>query len=191
MTKEEFKKKITGEKPSSYKIRNSYGVRDYLKYYRNTRPDKSSYVLTPETFYKILRRVGDLLCESLSAGESLVLPEGMGEIIVSRKKVRDSFEDGKFRTSRFVDWGATLDLWYEDRESYENRTLLFREEDTKTIIRYSSKNATFVNKIFYDLHLTKYITKAIGRRSNTEFDNAVILNMKDAGDIIDLYRHDR
>lgn len=186
----EFRKSINGKKPETYEIRNSYGVKDYLKYYRSIKPDKPSFVLKPEQFYKILRKVGDILCESIKNGEDLVFPEKMGEILTTKRKAKDFF-DGKFRTTRYVNWGATLDLWYESPEDYKNRTLIYREEDTYTTVKYSVRNAHYANKMFYDFHLTKYITRNAGKRNNTEFDKAVLLNTDYGNSILDLYRHDR
>ena len=32
--------------------------------------------------------------------------------------------DGKLKTNLPIDWNKTLELWYEDEESYKNKTLI-------------------------------------------------------------------
>jgi hypothetical protein len=53
----------------------------------------------------------------------------MGTLEIRKKPARVSIVDGKLVTNLPIDWDATLKLWYEDKESFENKTLVRVESE--------------------------------------------------------------
>ena len=73
----------------------------------------------------------------------------MGRLEVRKRSNSIKFKDGKVVTDLPVNWDATLKLWYEDEESYNNK-ILIREENKETFrIHYNKIKANYNNKSFY------------------------------------------
>ena len=67
-----------------------------------------------------------------------------------RKVERDiEFKDGKLVIKLPVNWDATLKLWYQDEDAYNNKTLVRFEDREVFIIYYNKWSATYNNKSYY------------------------------------------
>lgn len=119
--------KRVGE-PRTHKVKNSYGVYDGFKYYRKNRPKESKYVLTESQYFSIIRKVNKLIGDSLIDGEDITLPYRLGRLEIRKYEARITVHGKKIRTNLPIDWDRTLKLWYEDKESYKNKTLIKVEE---------------------------------------------------------------
>jgi len=53
----------------------------------------------------------------------------MGSLEIRKKPSRISIVDGKLVTNLPIDWDATLRLWYEDKESFDNKTFVRVENE--------------------------------------------------------------
>ena len=71
----------------------------------------------------------------------------VGIVILVHKYAKDN----KIKTYMPIDWDATLKLWYEDAESYKNKTLVKKEEKEYFRIKYDKTRADYNNKSFYKL----------------------------------------
>lgn len=155
----EFKSRIKkSRQPKTYRVRNSVGIYDGFKYYRKNKPDNKLFVLTESQYFAITRKVNLLLAEELSKGNDIKLPKLMGTLEVRRiDKTIKIGEDGKVHTNLAIDWDKTLELWYNDPESYAKKTLVRIETDKIFKLYYNRTNATYNNKSYYEFIFNKYL----------------------------------
>ena len=185
-TLQEFKRRIRfpADRKKEYRIRNSWGVYDFYKYYRKTKPEGSKWILSDVQYYAIFRRINELLADHLVKTGMLDFPYRMGRLIVMRKECGSWIDpQGKRRTSRHIDWDRTLDLWYEDEEAYKNKTLLYSEAPQRIFIKYNKHKARYRNKYYYEFKPNR----DIDRRVKNESVVSLIINRGMSNEINKLY----
>ena len=162
MTYEEFKFNVQHlNSLRIHKVKNSYGVYDGFKYYRKNRPKEHKYVLTESQYFSIIRRVNELLGEALINGEDVTLPYRLGRLEVRKYEARITTDGKKVRTNLPIDWDRTLKLWYEDKESYKNKTLIKVEEKEIYKVYYNKNVAEFTNKAFYQFDVNRELKRRL------------------------------
>lgn len=154
-------KKVTESRV--HKVRNSYGVYDGFKYYRKNRSKDHKYVLTESQYFSIIRRINELLGESLTFGEDVLLPHRMGRLEVRKYKSNISIKDGKLKTNLPIDWDKTLKLWYEDAKSFKNKTLIRINQKELYRIYYNRNIAEYTNKSFYQFFANRDLKKRLAQ----------------------------
>ena len=164
-----FKNKIKKVNSSrEHKVRDSYGTYDAYKYYRKNKPKESKYVLTESQYFNIIRSINKQLANNLLNGETVVFPHRMGSLILKKKESVISFKDGKLKTNLPVDWDSTLKLWYEDKESFENKVLIRMEERDLYKVCYDKSKANFNNKTFYTFNVNREIKVQLKNKIKNE-----------------------
>ena len=108
----------------THKVSGSLGVYDAYKYIRKNKWFDIGRPLTEHEFYSIIRRVNNYLAEELLKGHDISLPHRMGRLELRKYDAKIYLKDNKVVTNLPIDWDKTLRLWYEDKESYDNRTLV-------------------------------------------------------------------
>lgn len=148
----EFKRRIRrATEHHKHKIRNSLGVYDAYKWYRKNKPKDKKYILTESQYFAIIRQINNLLVTEIAKGNEVILPHRMGTIEIRKyEKSIKIGEDGEIRTNLPIDWDNTLKLWYEDEESYKNKTLLRLDEQEIYKIVWNKENVNFNNRSFYE-----------------------------------------
>ena len=157
---EEFKSDIikrSGKGRKKAKISNSFGVRDVFKSLRKKHWYNIGRPLKEKEFYHIIRNINNLLAEELSKGNTVKFPARMGELELRKHEVGASLKDGKLKISYPIDWKKTVELWYDDKEAYDNRILLRYNTDQVYRIKYSIFSARYENKCFYQFALNRKI----------------------------------
>ncbi len=144
-----------------HKVTNSYGIYDGYKYYRKNKPKDKKYILTESQYFAITRKVNSLLGEALSNGEDITLPCRLGRLEIRKYEARITIEGKKIKTNLPIDWDKTLKLWYEDEESYKNKTLIKMEEKEIFKIHYNRIVADYNNKSFYQFDVNKELKKRL------------------------------
>lgn len=147
--------------PRIHKVKNSYGVYDGFKYYRKSRPKEDKYILTESQYFSIIRKVNKLLGEALVNGEDITLPHRLGRLEIRKYKARITVDGQKVRTNLPVNWDRTLKLWYEDEESYKNKTLVKVEEKEIYKVYYNRNVAEFKNKTFYQFDVNRELKRRL------------------------------
>lgn len=178
-TFEEFKVRTTN-KERHFKIKNSWGVYDYYKYYRRYRPKGREWALNEKQFYGLFRRVNQLLGESFIQTHKLELPYRMGKLELQQEKVKSYFEDGKVKTNRNIDWDATLKLWYEDKEMYKDKRLIYVDVPVRPRFRYVKTMAMYTNKLFYEFSINRFLAHKVMSNIDDQlplFGDAIINNL--------------
>lgn len=185
-TLQEFKRRsrFPADRKKEYNIRNSWGVYDFYKYYRKTKPKDPKFIISDVQYYAIFRRVNELLVDSLVRTGELEFPYKMGKLIVFKKTLKSWIApNGERYTSRKVNWDKTLELWYNDEEAYRNKTLLYFENDEGLTIRYNKTKAEFKNKYYYEFKPSR----DIDRRVKNESVVSLIINREMSKQINGLY----
>lgn len=147
--------------PRFHKIKNSYGVYDGFKFYRKNKPKETKYILSESQYFSIIRKVNELLGETLINGEDITLPCRLGRLELRKYKATISVDGEKIKTNLPIDWDRTLKLWYEDPESYKSKTLIKIEEKDIYKIYYNRNIADFTNKTFYQFDVNRELKKKL------------------------------
>ncbi len=161
---DDFRKEVLKvNKPRVHKIYNSLGVYDAYKWLRKNKwLDIGS--ISEHDYYAIIRAVNKSLIVKFLVTGSIKLPERMGEITLRKYPAKITLKNGKVQTNLPIDWDATLHLWSEDKDSYDNRALIRTEEKEIFKVLYDKSKALYNNKSFYNFELNRDIKVALKRK---------------------------
>lgn len=150
------------DKPRVHKIKGSLGIYDGYKYYRKNKPSDPKYILTESQYFAITRRVNNLLANNLIKGEEINFPRRMGKLEIRKAagEVRLN-TNGELVTNLPIDWDRTLRLWYNDEESYKNKTLVRVEEKEIFKIYYNRGRANYRNKSFFEFNANRGLKRGL------------------------------
>lgn len=132
-----------------HKITNSVGVYACYKWLRKRKWIDTGKCLTEHQFYKIIRDINTFISEQLSLGNDFKIPHQMGTIELRKINTYVNLKDNKIHTNLPIDWDKTLKLWCEDKDSYNNKTIVRMQEKQYYKIHYNKTKAAYVNKMFY------------------------------------------
>lgn len=138
-----------------HKVTNSYTTYEAYKWIRKNKWLNIGKPLTEHEFYSIVRKINKLLGEALVNGDDVVLPCRMGRLEIRKYDANITIKDGKIKTNLPIDWNETIKLWYEDEDSYKNRTLIKAKEKELYKIFYNKNIANYPNKSFYTFNINK------------------------------------
>lgn len=162
------------DKPRVHKIKNSLGVYDSYKWLR-----KNKWLdvgpISEHDYYAIIRAVNKALVLHFLIAGSIKLPERMGEITLRKYPAKITLENGKVQTNLPIDWDATLNLWSEDKDSYEKRTLIRAEEREIFKVLYDKSKALYNNKSFYTFELNRDIKLSLKKQLKNGLLDAFML----------------
>ena len=88
----------------------------------------------------------------------------MGRLELRKYDAKIYLKDNKVVTNLPIDWDKTLRLWYEDKESYDNRTLVRMEEKEVFKIHYNRSKADYNNQTFYEFNPNRELRKELKKR---------------------------
>ncbi len=143
------------------KITNSFGVFDVYKHIRKNKWYDIGRPLKESEFYAIIRNVNNLLAVEIANGNKVVFPSRMGKLELRKQQRGASIVDGKLKVTYPVNWLDTIELWLEDEEAKNNKTLLRNENEFVYRVKYDKFDATFENKVFYQFALNRKIKRAL------------------------------
>lgn len=173
MTYEEFTSQVRKlNTHKKHKITGSLGIYDSYKWIRKNKWLKIGQSLTEHQYYTIIRSINKKLGQVLASGVDIKLPHQLGILEVRKTPSRLAIKDGKLVTNYPIDWKATVDLWYNDEEAYNNKTLIRREVKELYGIYYNKSKAKYNNKKFFEFFPNREIKKALA--------NNVLLNKVEA-----------
>lgn len=144
----------------THRVNNSLGVYDAYKWLRKNKWLDVGYI-SEHNYYAIIRTVNKELAKNLLLTSSIVLPERMGEITLRKYLPSIKLEGGKIKTNLPIDWNTTLSLWTEDKDAYQNKTLIRAEEKQLFKVCYDKSKALYNNKSFYNFTLNRAIKVAL------------------------------
>lgn len=164
--------------PRTHKVSHSLGVYDAYKWIRKNRWLNIGRCLTEHEFYSIIRKVNGYLADSFLHGNDIKLPHRMGRIELRKYDVIISFDGEKVKTNLPIDWDRTLKLWYEDEESYKDKTLVKVEEKEIFKVYYNKFKADYTNKSFYQFNANRKLKRALKKNIKEGRVDAFLLNKK-------------
>lgn len=165
MNLQDFKSKI--QKLNSRRktnITGCLGVYDVYKWVRKNKWFNIGHVIHEHQFYGTIRTMNNLLVEELLKGNDIKLPHRLGTIEIRKNPVVMSIVDGKVKANLPIDWDKTLKLWYEDKESFETKTLIKQEENEIFRIVYNRTNADYNNKSFYKFTINRDLKRRLKQK---------------------------
>ena len=179
MSYEEFRIGVlkANQKKHHFKVNNSYGTKDAYRWaIKNRLIDRN---ISEKDYRKIINRLNQSLQDQLLSGKDMKLPCALGRIEVRKYETFVSLEGGKMRSNLAIDWDKTLRLWYEDKDAYDNRTLVRCEAKEKFVFMYCKSRANYKNKTFYEFTPTRDIKKKLKDIINNKGFDALLLYSKD------------
>lgn len=180
MNQEEFIKEIRKLNASRvHKVNKSVGVYQAYKWIRKNKWLDIGRPLKEGEFYRIIRKINNILAEQLSLGKEIKLPLRMGTLEIRKRPVRISIVNGKLVTDLPINWDATLKLWYEDKEAFDNRTLVRLENEEVFKVYYNKKEANYNNKSFYEFHPNRIIQRTLAKHIREGNIDAYLLKRYD------------
>lgn len=144
-----------------HKVTNSIGVYDLYKYIRKNKWFNIGQRLTEHQFYTIIRQVNNLLTDELVKGNDIKLPNKMGTLELRKYNPKLEFKDNKLINKLPIDWDRTIKLWYEDKESFNNKTLVRVNNREVFKVYYNKSKANYNNKNFYTFSVNRDIKRRL------------------------------
>lgn len=144
-----------------HKITGSLGVYDAYKWIRKNNWLNIGRVLTEKEFYSIIRTVNNKLADKLISGEEITFPHRMGRLELRKYKPFIGYKDGKLQVKLAIDWDATLKLWYEDQEAFEEKLLIKIPEKEIFKVLYNKFSAHYTNQSFFDFSTNREIKRSL------------------------------
>lgn len=165
--------------PRTHKITNSYGVYDYYKYYRKTKPNEERFTLSDSEFYSIYRDINEVIINKLLQEGIIKLPCYMGEIMLEKFDVKPKLDkNGNVIYNAPINWGETLKLWHEDEEAYEEKLTIKNNISYAYKILYKKVRAKYRNKSFYNIQFNRNLRKRINEEDKKGNVNIIYNNKK-------------
>lgn len=134
----------------NHRIKNSYGVYDAYKYYRKNKPKDKRYILNESQYFSIIRYINTLLIDKFLLESEIKFPKRMGSLYIKKNSTKIYTENNSLKNTYPIDWNTTLNLWKEDWESYNNKTIVKYISKEVFKIKYDKKKANYINKSFFD-----------------------------------------
>lgn len=148
-----------------HKVTGSLGSYDAYKWIRKNKWLDIERPLKEGEFYRIIRKINQYLAEELSNGHEIHLPHRLGVLELRKRPTRVEIVDNRLVTTLPIDWDATLKLWYEDEESYQNKTLVRLESEEVFKVYYNKTSANYINKSFYTFRPNKELKRNISKHA--------------------------
>ena len=162
-----------------HKVNSSIGVYDIYKYIRKNKWQNIPRPLKEAEFYKIIRKVNQLLALELSKGKEINLPHRLGTLEIRKRPTRVEIINGKLVTTLPIDWDATLKLWFEDKQSREDKVLVKQETEDVFKVYYNKNKADYTNKTFYDFKPNRDIKRSLTKQAKEGHLDAFLLRKYD------------
>ena len=103
-----------------WKIRNSWGSKHT---HRSVNKNHILKSVDECTFLAIVRNIHKSLAEELAKGTPICLPY-LGTFYIVNKRTVTYKKDNKIKTTKMIDWKATHQLWFTDKEAESEKILL-------------------------------------------------------------------
>jgi len=87
--------------------------------------------------------------------------------------------NGKLVTSLPIDWDKTLQLWYEDKEAFDNKTLVRIETEEVFKVYYNKQSANYNNKSFYEFKPNRELKRRLSKYAREGYLDAYLLHKYD------------
>ena len=80
------------------------------------------------------------------------------------------------KTNYPIDWDTTVKLWYEDKEAFENKTLVKIQNKEVYKIYYNRLNTNYKNKSFYQFFPNRTLKRTLSKNIREGLVDAYAFN---------------
>ena len=162
MDEKEFRAQVLKlNEPRTHRVSGSLGVYDAYKWVRRNKWLNIGKPISEHDFYSVVRLINNNLADQLVNGTDINLPHRLGRLEVRKNAASITIKDGKVKTNLPIDWDATLKLWFEDEQSYHDKTLVKQDQQEIFRVIYNRSKADYTNKSFYQFDLNRDIKKRL------------------------------
>ena len=144
-----------------FKIKNSFCMKNIWRWLKKNKWLDLGQSITELQMGTIVKRINAYYQSRLLGGYRVTFPYHMGDIQLIKYDVKPYYKNGKLVIPYAIDWLKTMQLWYENEESRNNKELI--RQENKTIYRpyYSKRRAIYNNKVFMEFDFSRAVKKKI------------------------------
>lgn len=168
LTLRDFKRQIRkSNEHREHEIKNSLGIRQAFLYVQSHKWFDIGMTLKERQFQQIIRSINEELSYELMSGNSIIFPKQMGSLDVVKHSTYAYYNNGKLRTNYRINWNKTLQLWYEDEEAKNNKTIVRDVLDKERFcIVYNRNLAKYTNKCYIHFRTHRSIYRILKQGLN-------------------------
>lgn len=151
MELDEFRKRVirAEEDKHHFKVTNSNGTKEAWRWIKKNNWLNIGQPISERELGLIVKTINLALQDQLLDGKDVLFPNRMGRLEVRKFKAKLEYVDNKLVTTLPVDWNRTIQLWWEDEESYKLKRLVRYEASDRFSIYYNKEYANYANKTYY------------------------------------------
>lgn len=157
-TFEEYSVKTRRAAQKQFSVSDSHGSFEFYNYIAHNKLNK--FKQDRGRTMRTIRNVGNYIREYVAAGKEIVLPYGLGSLILKSMDAAVVSQDGEVKLRASVNWYETLKLWFEDDEARENKVLV-KYTSPRKIIPTWEKNVVYKNVSFYKFYFNRMLKAKI------------------------------
>ena len=105
-------------------INNSNGTKEAWRWIKKNKWLNIGQPITEAQFGQIVKMINAELQDQLLKGKDVTFPNRMGRLEVRKYKSKLEIIDNKVVTNLPIDWKRTLELWWEDKEARNAKTMI-------------------------------------------------------------------
>lgn len=148
-----------------HKITHCYGVRDAYNWC--SRNKWKHLNKCSNTLYKnVITQVNKQLLELILDGHIIELPYGMGEFKMVSTKGKVYNDNGKIRNNYSIDWKSTLQYWHEDKEAFQEKSIIKMPQKYKSWITWGKAKSRIKNKCYYKFRANRSAGIKLSQKQN-------------------------
>ena len=178
MEDREIRKRVLKMNKRKFKVTNSNGIKEAWRWIKKNKWLNIGCPISEKDFGIIVKAINLSLQDQLLDGKDILFLNRMGRVEVRRYKAKVELKDGRVVTNLPIDWKKTKELWAEDKEAEQNKTLIRYENPNVFSIYYNKSYANYANKGFYQFTPTRTLKKRLGDKILTGRFDALLLEKR-------------
>ena len=151
----------------NHKIKNSFGIANAYVYYTKNIDKKNYKKVSRIDFGLIINLMNKIISDSIICNKKFTIPSGLGLIEILKNKTESKILDnGDFFCNKPKDIMATLRLWYDDKDSFESKSIVRHDTDYIFRFRYIKKNCRYKNSAYFFIKFNRGLKQKLKNNIN-------------------------
>jgi hypothetical protein len=142
----------------------------YSKYLIRSIKKKYNINVKEDEYSKIIRRINELLSDTLLQGSIIKFPYNMGSLCIYSNSKKLYMKDNKLINTSTVDWTKTIELWYNDEKARNKKSLVKRHNSTIYKVVYSTTSRGYRNRQYYSFRTSRNLKLKINNYINNNIN---------------------